>query len=309
MAAYFLRNSSMAVRQLFSCENFIWIDGTDPSANEMDELSKRYDLNHYTVRDCLEPEHLPKYELVKDVHFLILRYYGHSFDKKTASIQELTDKIAIFYTASFIITIHKHEVSFIKVLAKQLDDTKRCATTSELLTKIVWNALVSFDDPAGRLSEQVEFYEAQVMIRKTSHDLMEDLYYIKRQATLSHKVLMLMVEPIHHIYIQPGEETLLQDVRDEHLKMQTLYAGIMEEVNNLLNLFLSFTAQRTNDVMRILTIFSVFFMPLTFIVGIYGMNFKYMPELKERWGYPASLVLMAAITLIIYLWFRRKKWI
>jgi magnesium transporter len=299
----------MAIKELFSCNNFKWVDVTDPSANEMEELSRSYDLNTYTMRDCLEPEHLPKYELIKDTHFFILRYYVHTFDKKMASIQELTDKIALFHTDSFLVTIHRSEIQFLKVLSRHLNDTNRCATTSELLTKILWNALSSFNDPANRLAEQVEFYEAQVMLRKTSNDLMESLYYIKRQATLSHKVLMLMVEPIHHIYIKPGEETLLQDVKDEHLKMQTLYAGIMEEVNNLLNLFLSFTAQKTNDVMRVLTIFSVFFMPLSFIVGLYGMNFKYMPELNTRWGYPVSLLLMAVITLVIYIWFRRKRWV
>ena len=118
-----------------------------------------------------------------------------------------------------------------------------------------------------------------------------------------------MLEPINHILVKPGEEAHLQDVRDQHLKMQTLYGLILEEVNNLLNLSMSFAAQRTNDVMRVLTLFSVFFMPLTFIVGIYGMNFEFMPELRSKWGYPAVLAIMAIIALLIFFWFRRKKWL
>jgi magnesium transporter len=120
---------------------------------------------------------------------------------------------------------------------------------------------------------------------------------------------MLMLEPIHHIYIKPGEETLMQDVRDQHLKMQTLYNQVLEDVNNLLSLSMSFSAQKTNDVMKVLTIFSVFFMPLTFIAGIYGMNFRFMPELNKRWGYPASLSLMVVVTVVIYFWFKRKRWL
>ena len=119
-----------------------------------------------------------------------------------------------------------------------------------------------------------------------------------------------MVEPINHINVRQGEEShLLQDVRDQHLKIQTLFSQILEEVNNLLNLSMSFSAQRTNEVIRVLTLFSVFFMPLTFIVGIYGMNFEFMPELRQKWGYPAVLIFMGLVALIIYIWFRRKKWL
>ena len=91
--------------------------------------------------------------------------------------------------------------------------------------------------------------------------------------------------------------------------MQTLYTQVLEDVNNLLNLSMSFAAQKTNEVMKVLTIFSVFFMPLTFIAGIYGMNFHYMPELSKKWGYPGSLGLMVIVAIVIYQWFKRKKWL
>ena len=84
-----------------------------------------------------------------------------------------------------------------------------------------------------------------------------------------------MLDPINHIKTSPEDEAELQDVRDQHLKIQTLYTQVLEDVNNLMNLYVSFSAQKTNDVMKILTIFSVFFMPLTFIVGIYRMNSNY----------------------------------
>ena len=147
------------------------------------------------------------------------------------------------------------------------------------------------------------------MVRKMSNDQLEALYFIKRQASISQKVLMLMLEPINHITTFREGAAALQDVKDQHLKMLTLYSQAVEDVNNLMNMYMSFAAQRTNEVMKILTIFSAFLLPLTFIVGVYGMNFEYMPELRQRWGYPTVLFLMALITIGIYSWFRRKKWL
>jgi magnesium transporter len=72
---------------------------------------------------------------------------------------------------------------------------------------------------------------------------------------------------------------------------------------------MSYSAQKTNEVMKVLTIFSAYFLPLTFIVGIYGMNFRYMPELESVYGYPAVIMGMIIIFVLIYAWFRRRKWL
>jgi len=299
----------MSRKEQLICEDIKWIDITDPSMQEMEELSKEYGLNQHIVRDCMQPEHLPKYEFTDGVHFLILRFYSHTPDKRLVTIQDLTNKIAIFYNDHFMITIHKSETPFLDILRKKYVATGMCASTSNLLSQVAWLSLETYDEPANRLSEQVDFYENQIMLKNSGNDHIESLYILKREASIGHKVLMLMLEPINHIYIKPGEEAALQDVRDQHLKMQTLYTQVLEELNNLLNLSMSFSAQKTNDVMKVLTIFSAFFLPLTFIAGIYGMNFKFMPELTQKWGYPTSLGIMAIITFFIYSWFKRKHWL
>lgn len=299
----------MARKEVSVCANTRWIDLLDPSAEEIQQLSTEYRLNEHTIRDCMQPEHLPKYELDDDKHFLILRFYAHSFNSTMTTIQEMTNKLAIFFTEEYIITIHKSPVPFLDMLRKKYVEPGRCAGASEVLTRITWQALETFDNPANRLSEQIDFYENQIILRKNAVDPMEPLYFIKRQASIAHKVLMLMQEPINHLFVNAGEEAGLQDVKDQALKMQTLYNQALDDVNNLTNLYLSFSAQRTNDVMKILTIFSVFFMPLTFIVGVYGMNFKFMPELDQRWGYPVVILLMVIVTVVVYLWFKKKKWL
>lgn len=84
---------------------------------------------------------------------------------------------------------------------------------------------------------------------------------------------------------------------------------IADNAGALMNLYFAMASQRTNNVMRILTVFSAFFLPLTFLVGIYGMNFQWMPELTQRWGYPAVWGVMLLVTLGIGLWFRRRGWL
>jgi magnesium transporter len=102
---------------------------------------------------------------------------------------------------------------------------------------------------------------------------------------------------------------LYQDLRENAESMHYYADELMEDVNNLLSIQLALASHRTNEVVRVLTVFSVFFLPLTFIVGVYGMNFDYMPELREHWGYPGVLVGMGLVTFVIYLWFRRRGWL
>lgn len=299
----------MAVKEHVVCENIQWIDITDPTVQEMDKLSADFHLNAHTVKDSMEPEHLPKYDYVDDIHFLIIRFYTHKSDSQAATIQDLSNKIAIFYTDRFIITIHRHEVPFLAMIQKKFVGTGKCNSTTEVLTKILWNALETFDDPAQRLSEQVDFYETSIMLRNANNTEMQALYFIKRQASIAHKILMLMLEPINHIQAIPRDDPALQDVRDQHLKMQTLFNQVLDDVNNLMNFYISQSAHRTSEVMKVLTIFSAFFLPLTFVVGIYGMNFEFMPELSSPYGYPVIILVMIIITASIFFWFRKKKWL
>jgi magnesium transporter len=102
---------------------------------------------------------------------------------------------------------------------------------------------------------------------------------------------------------------LFQDVRENAESMHAYADELLEDANNLLHIHLGLASQRTNRIVRVLTVFSVFFLPLTFIVGIYGMNFRYMPELEHRSGYPAVWGVMVVVTIAIYLWFRRRGWL
>jgi magnesium transporter len=91
--------------------------------------------------------------------------------------------------------------------------------------------------------------------------------------------------------------------------LQVFYEQLTEDALNLVSMYMSISANKSNEVMKVLTIFSAYFLPLTFIVGVYGMNFEFMPELEWTFGYPLVIGLMVLVFILIYSWFRRKKWL
>ncbi|MFN5218150.1 MAG: CorA family divalent cation transporter, partial [Sphingomonadales bacterium] len=112
---------------------------------------------------------------------------------------------------------------------------------------------------------------------------------------------------LNQIKFDSRNQTAFQDVKDQLFGLILGYEETMENSVNLLNTYLSINSRKTNDVMKLLTIFSAFFLPLTFIVGVYGMNFKNMPELFWQNGYYYAWGLMIAICIFIFIWFRKRK--
>ena len=126
---------------------------------------------------------------------------------------------------------------------------------------------------------------------------------------VTRRILMLSHEIVDKMDVPGHSNTYTRDTRDLYVKLHNIYDTLFENMNHLVMVYFSISSQRTNEIVRVLTVFSVFFMPLTFIVGIYGMNFDFMPELRLKWGYPGVMILMGAITFGIYVWFKRRGWL
>lgn len=298
---------------LHSCEikdtGITWIDIYDPTSEDIESVSSKYNLNSYTLLDSLDPDHLPKYEEHNDTHFLIIRLL-HDEKKKLPTVQSLSSKIAVFFNETFIITVHRYAQPLISQIMEQYVNTGKIKSSAGIAVQIVGEALRSFEAPAMKLSNDIDNYESKLFLKKNiPSDMIEAIYYLKNHSGLYKKLLLLSNEVVNSMKVQKEEQPALQDVRDLHTKLVLIYDQVQDDANNLINIYLSLSAHKTNDVMKLLTIFSVFFMPLTFIVGIYGMNFKYMPELDSPFGYPISLVAMIVISILIFIWFKRKNWL
>jgi magnesium transporter len=284
-----------------------WIDITNPTHEELKEYSKQFNLDYYTLSDCLEPAHLPKKEQLQDFTFIILRVYDSAAPKYPTSIQEMSHKVAIFYNDKLILTVHRvHEAITEEIRSKYLD-TEIISKPSEIVTKIMYYAVRSYEANAARLSDEVDQMERLVFVGKQTRITLEELYYLKSTSRLHRRIIGLTREVILQHVTTENDSSALQDVKDMLQKLSLSFDETHDDSANLSTVYLSIVSLKTNDVMKLLTIFSVFFMPLTFIAGIYGMNFEFMPELHWKLGYPLILLVMALIGLGIFIWFKREK--
>ncbi len=288
---------------------FLWIDLCEPTKTELNDIVQHYHLHHYTVQDCLEAGHLPKFEHIDNYNFLIIRLFDCKTKAHPSTIQEMTSKIAIFYSHDFLITIHRQKQPFLSEIAHRYTASNSILTSDQLLTKILRQALNSYEAPALMLADEIDEYERLVFLKNAIPSFQKKLYFIKHQTSISKRIFILMYDVINQIYANQPTNPYIQELRDQHLKISMIYEQTHDDVNNLLGIYLSISAQKTNEVMKILTIFSVFFMPATFLVGVYGMNFEHIPEFKWQYGYPMVWVVVVITSLVIYQWFKRKKWL
>lgn len=287
-----------------------WIDLTNPSPADFAEISERYQLHPAVVNDSLQPDHLPKYEVIDEVTFAIIRIFDKEINSQGDTVQDLTNKIAIFYADKFLITVHRNDYPFLEEIKKNYLDKGNCPSPFSLFIQLVREVLQSFEKPALKLATDLDSYESQVFLSKNpSKTLTTGIYWLKRKAEVSRRVLNLSKVVLDNLNREQKHDPYIQDVHDMYLRLLTMYEEVDNSTNNLLNIYLGLASHRTNEIVRVLTIFSVFFLPITFIAGVYGMNFKYMPELETRWGYPLAILAMLLITLGIYLWFRKKHWL
>jgi magnesium transporter len=302
-------------------ESFQWIDVVAPNDEEIRQIGDKYTLNPYYLQDVLQPEHLPKWEYSEsdDMYFAIGRYCDVQ-RKGMGTIQQFTRKLAIFCFPDRIITIHRADnVPFLEELKDlcQLEGT-RYSTPFLALCKIIKEVFKSYDPLLLTLSADLDFYEEKIFHKNGLPPFIKGLFELRRRITVARKVLMLsrtLQDCLRDHLTDPAQtdhnsdEARVQDAADMFLRMETIVDDLNDRVNNVINIHLAMSGQRSNEVMRVLTVFSAFFLPITFIAGVYGMNFEFMPELHWRYGYPASLALMAGIELLIFFWFKRKGWL
>lgn len=281
--------------------NFEWLDLTKPSQEVLNEVAESHQLDPILLTDSLQAGHLPKIENLKDYTFVILRAYSADDSDALTTVEKLTNKIAFFIKTKQLITVHKADFPFLEKLNSTYE------TPMELVLAIINEMVNSFILPAEVQSDKMDELENLIFLENSKSISLEDLYYQKAHARINKKLLIISQNIIAQLNVEENQKTKQQDIKDTLINSILLYDEVNEDANNLLNTYISLTAQKSNETMKLLTVFSAFFLPLTFIAGIYGMNFENMPELQWESGYFFTLCVMGLIGLLIFFWFKRKK--
>ena len=287
-----------------------WIDVTAPTADELGKLAVTYGLHPMALQDCLDPEHFPKYERMGAATFVIVRAYDEASPADAVTVQEMTRKVAAFVGPTFLLTVHRKAMPFLDaVIGERRGHTEGAAGLSEILVGLIGAVVATYERPLEEAERVSDDFESALFDGGRAEAGLEDIHRVKRRVTLIKRILWQTLGVVQKLHpASEGHSPIYQDLRENLESMHAWADEIQDNVNNLLTVQLNIASHRTNEVMRVLTVFSAFFLPLTFIVGIYGMNFRRMPELEWQFGYPLTLALMAAVCLAIFLWFRRRGW-
>src|ERR1043165_3987246 len=144
-------------------KQFTWIDISHPEEKELLEIAEEFKLHPYTVRDSMERGHLPKIETVDNVTFIITRLYNPKAGK-TDSVQDITSKVAIFYAADFVITIHRVGWPFPEEVKKTFQN-KKDVTAIKIVTHLLWQVMHTFEKPSEELLQDVDGYESRIFLQ------------------------------------------------------------------------------------------------------------------------------------------------
>lgn len=288
------------------------IDGLSDDA-VMRDAAERFGLHPLLVEDILNTDHRPKLEEYDDGLFVIAKML------RLDPVQGRPDmeQISFLLTHNTLVTFQERTGDVLDTIRERirhgLGRVRKAGTDYllyALLDVIVDHYFVVLED-TGRRIEQLE---KKVILRPGS----EDLRMIQRlRGTLID--LTRQVTPMRELagrlhssqspFIQKATRRYLTDLQDHTLYIAETIGSFREMLQSLENTYHAGVNLRTGEVMKLLTIIATIFIPLTFIVGVYGMNFHHMPELEWRYGYHVVMAFMVLLTVVMLVWFRRRKWL
>ena len=291
---------------------WINIDGVH-EIDIIEKLGKHFDLHPLILEDIVNTEQRPKMEDSGSYIFIVLRMLSYDEGEK----EIISEQVSLVLGSNFVISFQESEGSVLEPVRQRIRNGKGRIRKmgSDYLTYALVDAIVdNYFIVLEKLGEIIEGAEDK-LVQKPTPETLQTIHNLKRGAISLRKSVWPLREVISNLerietpLIHESTRIYLRDVYDHTIQVIDTIESFRDMVSGMLDIYLSSISNKMNEVMKVLTIFASIFIPLTFIAGVYGMNFAFMPELNWRWSYPAVLIFMALAGISMLFYFRRKKWL
>jgi len=293
------------------------IDGLG-DVSVLEKLGQHFNLHALCLEDVLNIPQRPKLEDYDHYEFLILRVAW-----LTDILPRPTEQVSLFLGDSYVLTFQEEEQNDVfepvRMRLRQKRSRIRQSGSDYLAYALLDAAIDSYFPVLETLGERLEALE-DLVLATPKRETLEEIYAVRRALTHLRRALWPAREAVQAFsraetpLITDQTRLFLRDCYDHVLQVLDVLESYRELASGLMEMYFSSQSHHMNEVMKVLTIIATLFIPLTFVAGIYGMNFDVskspwnMPELQWYWGYPFSLALMAGLALLLLAFFRRKGW-
>src|SRR6476619_996425 len=295
-------------------QSVIWVDMFQPTKADEDVLLDVFKFHPLTVEDCRENRHYPKVEEFPTYLYLIV----HGVRADTSPDHFNTIELDAFLGSNYVITYHHDEFRSIDNVRKLIHTSPIiCQRGAAFLLHQILDQIVDYYSPVlDDFDERIDQLEANIFgLKRPSNTILEDIMDLKRGVLRLRRISAKQREVL--LRMSRGEFPLIdaqilpffRDVHDHIVRVTDLAESYRDLISGSLEAYLSVVSNRLNEIMKVLTIFSAIMLPLTFIAGVYGMNFENMPELHSKYGYYTVWVIMIVVAVGMLFLFWRRGWI
>ena len=297
----------------------VWVDCSAPKAEDIQFIKEHFPSFHpLALEDAQSARHHPKLDEYHDHLFLII----HGVHDEATPERYKPVQLSSFLSRRYLVTLHSPMDEVGELISICRDGVSPLVNgPNRLLHQLFDRVVDEFMPLMVKIEQRVQFLEEQVFLPQTA-SLLEEVFSLKRTLAHVRQTAFHQREVLHRLLQQnfklteEDDRIFFRDVYDHVIRVIDQVDSLRDVVSSVLEANVSLSSHRLNEVMKVLTILSTIFLPLTFIVGVYGMNFDYqdgknplnMPELRWHYGYPTILLLMSAVAIGMIIYFKRKKW-
>ena len=292
-----------------------WVDVDGIHNKEViEKVGKIFDIHPLTLEDIMNSEHRPKLEYHEDYIFIILKMLTYNEEKEEIE----SEQVSMVFGDDFLVSFQEKTGDVfgpVRKLIREKNSNRIKKEGSDYLAYALLDSIIdNYYYILEKTGERIEILEDE-LISGYDSDIMNKIHELKKTMTIFRRSAWPLREIMSGFLKNESsiirEQTIpfIRDLYDHVVQIIETIEISRDNLSNLIDLYLSNSSAKMNETMKVLTIIATIFIPLTFIVGVYGMNFEYMPELTWRAGYPLIMGIMLILSLLMLYYFKKKKWL